>query len=70
MPAAGTTHKGLWFMETLLMKLADFGAVGIIAALAIWQVFYLSRRMMGIIENNTKAMTELKDAVRGCIHNR
>jgi len=52
-------------MDTVLAKLADFGAVGIIADLAIWQVFYLSRRMMDIIENNTKAMTELKDAVRG-----
>lgn len=46
------------------MKLADFGAVGIIAALAIWQVFYLSRRMMNIIENNTKAMVELRETIK------
>jgi hypothetical protein len=51
-------------MEALLMKLVDFGAVGIIAALAIWQVFYLSRRMMSIIENNTRAMTELKETIQ------
>jgi len=57
-------------MDPLFDKLTNFGALGIIAALALWQVFYLSRRMMGIIENNTKAMTELKDAVRGCLHNR
>jgi hypothetical protein len=47
--------------DPLLSRLADVGAVGIIAALAVWQVFYLTRKLLTVIENNTKAMTELKD---------
>jgi hypothetical protein len=44
---------------TFLEKLANFGAVGIIAAVALWQVFALSKRLFNVIENNTRAMTEL-----------
>lgn len=46
-------------MDSLLTRLTDFGAVGIIAAIALWQVFYLTKRMLSVIDNNTKALTEL-----------
>lgn len=46
--------------QVFFTRLADFGAVGAIAAIALWQVFSLSRRLFNVIENNTKAMTELK----------
>lgn len=46
--------------EQLIRRLADFGAVGIIAAIALWQVFALSKRLFSVIENNTRVMTELK----------
>jgi hypothetical protein len=49
--------------DLLLNKLADLGAVGIMAALALWQVFALSRKLFNVIENNTKAMTELKTLI-------
>jgi len=41
-------------------KLADFGIVGVIAAISLWQVFALSNKLFNVIENNTKAMAELK----------
>lgn len=48
-------------MENMVFgKLMDLGAVGIMAAIALWQVFALSRKLFSVIENNTKAMTELK----------
>jgi len=50
--------------DILFARLVDFGAVGTVAALAIWQVFYLTRKLLTVIENNTKAMTELKDHCR------
>jgi hypothetical protein len=46
-------------MDPIYQQLGNFGAVGIIAAIALWQVFALSRKLFSVIENNTKAMTEL-----------
>lgn len=46
-------------MDVLLSKLSDLGTIGIVAALAIWQIFYLTKRIFTVIENNTKAITEL-----------
>lgn len=48
-------------MEEQLIKLADFGTVGIIAAVLIYDVFYLQKKLIQIIENNTQAITSLKD---------
>lgn len=47
-------------MDSLLIKLADLGPLGIISAVLIYDVFYLQRRLLQIIENNTKAMQDLK----------
>lgn len=48
-------------MDALIMKLADFGAIGVLAALLLYNTFYLQKKIIQIIENNTKAMTELKN---------
>ena len=48
-------------MEELLIKLGDFGIAGLVAAIVIYDVFYLQKKLITIIENNTKAMTELKN---------
>lgn len=47
-------------MDQVLLKLADLGSIGIIAAVMIYDVFYLQKKLIQIIENNTKAMIELK----------
>jgi hypothetical protein len=47
-------------MDSILLKLADLGPLGIISAVLIYDVFYLQRRLLQIIENNTKAMQDLK----------
>ena len=48
---------------------ALFGQYGlpglVIAALAV-QVFYLQRKLLDVVENNTKAMTELKSIIDKC----
>lgn len=47
-------------MEQFLIELAKLGPVGIIAAVLIYDVFYLQKKLLQIIENNTKAMQDLK----------
>jgi len=48
-------------MEAVILRLADFGTVGIIAAVLIYDVFYLQKKLIQIIENNTHAVTALKE---------
>ena len=48
-------------MESLLDKLANLGSLGIIAALLIYDVFYLQKKLIQVIENNTKAVTEMRE---------
>jgi hypothetical protein len=47
-------------MDNIFLKLAEMGPLGIISAVLIYDVFYLQRRLLQIIENNTKAMQDLK----------
>jgi hypothetical protein len=48
-------------MEQLLLKLSDLGVIGIILAIMVYDVFYLQKQILKIIENNTKAMSDLKN---------
>jgi hypothetical protein len=48
-------------MESLLVKLCEFGSTGIFAALLAYDVFFLQKKLITTIENNTKAMTDLKN---------
>lgn len=48
-------------MDAILSRLADFGAIGVVLAIMIYDVFYLQKKLITIIENNTKAMTDLKN---------
>lgn len=45
------------------MRLGDFGALGIICGILLTYVIYVSKKMFSVIENNTKAMTELKTII-------
>ena len=51
-------------IDSMFDKLTNFGPVAIIAAVAIWQVFTLSNKMMDVIKNNTEALTELSTIIK------
>lgn len=48
-------------MDALLSKLPDFGVLAIVCGLLIYNVMYLQKKLISVIENNTAAMTKLKD---------
>lgn len=51
-------------MEGLIIEsITEYGILGILIAVLIYQVFYLQHKFVSIIENNTKAMARLVDAV-------
>lgn len=58
--------------ESLLKPLLDMGAIGILAGVLLYQVLYLQKRIVSIIENNTKAFFDLKGVIDKCqyIHDR
>jgi len=49
-----------YVMESIFLKFGELGPLGLIAAVLIYDVFYLQRKLIQIIENNTKAMQDLK----------
>jgi len=51
-------------METLIDKLGNLGGIGILAAVLLWQVFSNSKKLFSVIENNTKALTELTEIIK------
>jgi hypothetical protein len=50
-------------MDELLTKLTNFGAIGIICAVLIYNVYFLQKKVISIIENNTKALEQLKSII-------
>lgn len=50
-------------MDAMIEKMANFGALGIICGVLLTYVIYVSKKMFYVIENNTKAMTELKTII-------
>lgn len=47
----------------IISKFADYGALGLICLLLIYNVYFLQKKVISIIENNTKALTELKSVI-------
>jgi hypothetical protein len=47
-------------MDVLLKTIAEYGAIGIIAALLFYDVLIMQTKLFTLIENNTKALQELK----------
>lgn len=56
-------------MDSLLGHLTQYGALGIVCALLLYDVFYLQRKLIAIIDNNTRALSQLQTVVNEC-HNR
>jgi len=60
-------------VEELLKTLSGYGMTGVLLAIVIYDVFYLQRKVIAIVENNSKAMegvtcsvNMLKDVVNRC----
>ena len=51
-----------WTALTKIMQAS--GPVAVIAVILIWQNINQSKKLMQIIETNTKAMTEMKDMIK------
>ena len=50
-------------MDELIKSLSGFGPWAIIAAVFVYQNWYYQKKIVNIVENNTKALTELKDII-------
>jgi Co/Zn/Cd efflux system component len=65
-------------MEKLLEQLVQYGALGIVAAVSLWQAWRVQKELVGLVKENTKAtienvevMKQLKETIRDCqtVHN-
>jgi len=55
-------------MDEVTAKLADFGVLGIMCGLLVYNVIFLQKKVISIVENNTQAMTSMKSVIEKC-HN-
>jgi uncharacterized membrane protein YciS (DUF1049 family) len=51
-------------MDALIARFADFGVLGLMCGVLIYNAFYLQKKILSVIETNTKAMTALADQCR------
>ena len=53
-------------MENLLATLTQYGALGIMCALLIYDVMFLQKKILSVVEQNTKAMEMMKIIIQKC----
>ncbi len=53
-------------LQEALKQLANYGPLGIILVYFVYQTSKLQTKLIEIIENNTKAVQELKDIIDKC----
>ena len=53
-------------MDAILKEFTQYGMTGLICAVLIYDVFYLQRKLMQIIEQNTAAMTKMAELLSQC----
>ena len=53
-------------LSELFKELADYGILGFLIAWLMWKDFKFTARIFKVIENNTQAMTELKEGLNQC----
>ena len=50
-----------------IASLADkLGLIGVVVVMLLYQVFYLQKKLVSIIENNTSAMGKLTSTIEKC----
>lgn len=47
-------------MSEVLTMVKEIGTMGAVVVVLLYQIVYLQKKLVAIIENNTKAMAELK----------
>lgn len=50
-------------MTEIAMLVREFGLTGAVFIFLLYHVFFLTRKLLNIIETNTKAMTKTSEAV-------
>lgn len=50
-------------LELILKSLLQSGPIGAVLAVMLWDSVQVKKKMFEVIENNTKAMTELKEEI-------
>ena len=58
-------------MELLIQEFVQYGALGLVAAVSIYQSWTTQKKLLKIIEDHTRASTQMTDAVKslqGVIH--
>jgi hypothetical protein len=53
-------------MEDLITKFGDYGVLGIVAGILFFQTYSLQKKLLEIIEKNTKAFEELRAIIDKC----
>ena len=54
-------------MDELIKTLTGFGPWAVVAAIFVWQNWYYQRKIITIVENNTKAFIELREIIEQCL---
>jgi hypothetical protein len=50
-------------MEKLVLDLSQFGITGAVLAVLIYDVFFLQKKLLDIVDRNTAAFVELKSII-------
>lgn len=50
-------------IEEIFKELASYGVIGVLLAWLIWKDTKFTNRIFKVIENNTEAMTKLRDTI-------
>jgi len=50
-------------MDGIIKELINYGALGLMCAVLIYNVIFLQKKVISIVENNTKAFDELKAVI-------
>lgn len=53
-------------MDSVIQSFTQLGALGITCAALFYMVVILQRKLIDIVENNTRAMIELKSIIDKC----
>lgn len=53
-------------MESIIKELVNYGALGLMCGILIYNVIFLQKKVISIVENNTRAFDGLKSIIEKC----
>lgn len=53
-------------MNEISTIISDLGIPGAMFVFLIYQTFFLTKKVVSIVENNTKALTKVEESVKEC----